>query len=342
MQNNLPLVSVIIPVYNGEAYLADAIKSILAQTYRHFELFLLCEYDTNEESSRIADSFSDTRVRVIKNTEKLGLPATLNKGVDLAAGKYVARMDADDIALSHRLETQVRFMETHPEIDIAGSYAKTVGRKEGVVMRNPLSHEEIRANLLFHSSMIHPTVMMRKSALDTQGLRYDPTLKRTEDYEFWYRASKSVCFATIPKVLLYYRTHENQATHQDPELQRGVRDMICTDAFGRLGIPLSEEERELYERLRLYRRAETAEELAKILEWLRKIKTANLQTKIYEPGALGQVLAHEALTYCRLSSHLGKASWHLFRDSGFLSHLKKDFPTLARLAKFFFQSLSKN
>ncbi len=337
---NTPLISVILPVHNGEAYLAEAIESILKQTYTNFELIILSTADTSEASLSIIQNFNDPRIHHIRRTPDLAcLPAALNRGIDLARGIYIARMDADDIALPRRFETEIAFMEKHPEIGIVGSYAKTIGRNTGTIMRHPLHHEEIRANLLFHSSMIHPTVLMRKKTLDDLNLRYNPTLEKTEDYEFWYRASKTLRIANIPKILLLYRTHEGQATYREPEKQTEVRNGICADAFGKLGIPFSSEEKIMYEHLRQYRKASSPEELAKVSKWFIQIESANETKHIYDRRALKQLLGQEWLTYCRLSAGLGRVAWQTFWRSEVRSWIKKDPKTLGRLLKFYFATL---
>lgn len=333
-----PTISVILPIWNGERYLPDAIQSILNQRYGNFELLLLCEHGTNTESLRIAESFSDPRIRIIKNSERLGLPGTLNRGIDVAKGLYIARMDSDDIALPKRFETQVAYLEAHRDVDIAASYARAIGRREGVIMRNPLSHEELRANLLFHTSVVHPTVMMRKASLDSHHLRYDGALPTTEDYEFWYRASKTLRFATIPKVLMLYRTHDSQATYKNMEQQEVIRGAICTDAFGRLGLPFSASEKKMYDSLRQYRKAETPADLIKVSDWLKKINAANEMTHVYSDSALKRVLGREWLTYSRLSAHLGRAAWRIFWRSAIRRWIKKDPRTMARLVKFYLAS----
>ncbi|MSU55007.1 MAG: glycosyltransferase [Candidatus Taylorbacteria bacterium] len=338
----LPLISVIMPVHNGEAFLTDAIDSILKQTYTNFELIILSSANTSTESLEIISNFKDSRIYHIRRDANLTyLPAALNHGIDLSKGEYIARMDSDDISLPHRFETQIKFMEEHQEITIAGSYAKTIGRNPGITMRHPLNHEEIRASLLFHSSLIHPTVMMRKQILNELNLRYDPTLERTEDYEFWYRASKVVKIANIPKVLLYYRTHEDQASYKTPEKQAVVRDSICADAFGKLGIPLSTDEKALYENVRQYRKLSSPEDLLKISEWFLKIDNANETSKVYNQKALQKVLSQEWLTYCRLSLKLGKKVKKIFWNSIIRSWIKIDLKTIGRIFKFYFLSSAK-
>src|SRR5688500_8514963 len=109
-----PLVSVLMPVYNAEAYVSEAIQSILQQTYKNFE-FLIINDGSTDNSEKLINTFSDSRIRYIRNSENIKLVATLNKGIDLSVGKYLVRMDADDISLPERLQKQVDFMETHPE-----------------------------------------------------------------------------------------------------------------------------------------------------------------------------------------------------------------------------------
>ena len=208
-----PFVSVLMPIYNASAYLREALESVLQQTFTNFELLVMDDGST-DNSIEIVNSFHDQRIRLIKNTHNF--IATLNKGIDVAAGKYVARMDADDVMLPHRLETQFKFMESHPEIDICGSYAESFGIKQNV-MQSATEHKKIIASLLLNNSIIHPTIMLRRSIFENNAaLRYPEGYLCAEDYKLWtVLAANGLHFATIPEVLLRYRRSLTQVTERN-------------------------------------------------------------------------------------------------------------------------------
>ena len=222
------LISVIMPVHNGEKYLAEAIKSILAQTLKDFEFIIIDDCST-DHTAEIIKSFKDPRIIVIKNDHQSGVATSLNKGINAAKGKYVARMDADDISLSKRFETQVAYMEKHPTVGVCGTWVKTFNTndtKKRQLWKKPVTDGEIKMLMFFTSSLIHPTVMFRRETLNTYNLRYDETYQSAQDYELWSQAIDCVEFANIPKVLLLYRIHANSITGTKSAAQQRNADTV--------------------------------------------------------------------------------------------------------------------
>jgi glycosyltransferase involved in cell wall biosynthesis len=160
-----PLVSVILPVYNAETYIAEAIESILTQSYKNLELILINDGST-DRSLDIMQSYADIRIQIISR-ENRGLVASLNEGIMKAKGKYIARMDADDISLPKRFEEQVAFLEMHPEVGLCGTAVMMFGNKiKGKIWRLPQSDNRIKSELLFSSALAHPTLMMRGELIE--------------------------------------------------------------------------------------------------------------------------------------------------------------------------------
>ena len=158
---NMPMISVIMPVYNGEKYLCEAIDSILNQTYTDFEFIILNDGST-DKTEEIILSYDDPRIVYVKNETNLQIVKTLNKGIALAKGKYIARMDADDISLPERFEKQLKFMEQYPSIDVCGTWMRIIDKPKQV-WTYPEKHEEIKAQLLFNTPLSHPTLIIKKS-----------------------------------------------------------------------------------------------------------------------------------------------------------------------------------
>ena len=166
------LVSVVMPVYNGALYLREAIDSILSQTHSNLELIIINDGST-DDSERIIQSYTDERIVYLKNEVNSRICVTLNRGLDIAKGKYIARMDCDDISVLNRLEVQVEFMESHPEIGICGSNVIVFGRdfqREADMVQDS---DLCTAGLIFNPCFAHPTVMWIKTIMEKYALRYD-------------------------------------------------------------------------------------------------------------------------------------------------------------------------
>lgn len=233
-----PTVSVLMAVYNGASYLRSAIESMLHQTFTDFEFIIINDAST-DESEAIILSYTDERICYHKNESNLQLPASLNKGLALAKGKYIARMDADDISLSHRLHTQFNYMEAHPEIGICGSWGKIIGNNEGKIWRYPTEHEEIKTMLFFRNCLIHPTVFMRRSILKRFNLKYDEQLLRAQDWQLWIDATKHTLIANLPEVLLLYRQHNQNLTLKNKAISAYYYRMVRARNLATLDIHLS-------------------------------------------------------------------------------------------------------
>lgn len=223
---NTPAISVVMPVYNSGAFLAEAIYSILHQTFRDFELIALNDGSTDNSLSILhAMAAEDSRLRVIHEESNTGLVSRLNQGISLSRGKYIARMDSDDIAMPKRLQTQFNFLEANPNICIVGSaYERT---SDNSVMRCPYTHDEILTFSLSECPFAHPTVMIRKEALLSLATWYDAAEFPAEDYDLWTRLLTKGKGANLGEVLLRYRVHQGQISSQkSAEQKRAVAKII--------------------------------------------------------------------------------------------------------------------
>jgi len=206
--NKTPLISVVLPVYNGEAHLSEALDSILAQSLGDFELIAINDGSTDGSLAMLRDyERKDSRLRLVARGNK-NLPNTLNEGVDLARGAWIARMDQDDVALPHRFERQIEWL-LRTGADITGSWTQPFGTKDRRPVKHATTDEAIKVEMLFGAPFAHPTVMMRADLV--RRLRYDPDWDRAEDYDLWERAARAGWRMTnVPEVLLYYRQHPSQ------------------------------------------------------------------------------------------------------------------------------------
>lgn len=212
-----PTVTVIMSVYNQELYVEESIDSILAQTYTDFELLIIDDGST-DTSDRLVRQYDDPRIRYLQNGENLGIVATSNRGLAEAMGKYIARLDSDDIAHKDRLRLQVDFLEANPDIDFLASYYQTLESRPRTV-RAPTDPREIADTLMVGNCFGHSTVMYRRERFAEKGLVYPNVGGGAEDYAFYLICAPHVRMATLPEVLVYYRVHESQISQVQNDLQ---------------------------------------------------------------------------------------------------------------------------
>ena len=208
--NKKPLISVLMPVFNGKEYLADSINSILKQTYSNFELIIIND-GSKDNSEDIIKIFTDTRIKYYYQTNH-GLAQTLNYAISLAKGIYLARMDQDDISMPERFEQQVSFLEKYPDYAIVGTWADIWVDNEPSKRchKHPSESYILKFHLLFDNPFVHSSMMIRKSTIDEVGLYCtDEYRQPPEDYELWSRIARVYEVSNIPKVLHIYREAKN-------------------------------------------------------------------------------------------------------------------------------------
>jgi len=214
MMNRNPAITVLMTIYQDKDYLAEAVKSILNQSYRNFEFLIIAEPETPEESLETIRAFHDKRIRLVINKKHLGFSNSLNKGIRIARGKYIARMDADDISLCNRLLFQFIYMELHNNIIICGTNVYVINAKGEVIEKThlPLSNKEIKIWLCFQNVIRHPTVMFRRDKFITEKFFYK--VQQAEDYELWTRVCIEHCITNLRSVLLKRRLHHNNSIYE--------------------------------------------------------------------------------------------------------------------------------
>ncbi|MBA4319137.1 MAG: hypothetical protein C0412_12120 [Flavobacterium sp.] len=218
MDRNSPVISVIMPVYNGAFFLRDAIESILNQGFTDFE-FIIINDGSKDDSASIINEYvkKDSRIRFINQEQNSGLIDVLNMGLSLAKGEYIARMDADDISHPKRFDLQCRFLDSHPDIGVVGSnvhFIDSVGRRISNFLNNPRlpqTPNQINWALCFSCCLMHPTIMARRELLINAG-GYNKLAKHAEDYDLWVRMTAITKFYNLPQKLLLLRKHETNIT----------------------------------------------------------------------------------------------------------------------------------
>jgi glycosyltransferase involved in cell wall biosynthesis len=208
------LISVILPVYNSEKYISEAIESIINQTYTNFELLVLDDGST-DTTLDIVQCFNDKRIKIFTSEENHGIVHQLNKGIENSQGEYIARMDADDISLPERFEKQIEFLENvdNSKIDLLGTDALEIGENVKPIIHQNYLPSQISFLLNFTCPILHPTVIFRKRLFD-KGFRYPYFYEYAEDYAFWRIIDNGDNLAILPQILLQYRIHNTQ-TNKD-------------------------------------------------------------------------------------------------------------------------------
>lgn len=274
----MPKVSVVMPAYNAEKYISEAIDSILEQTYSDFEFIIIndCSTDYTEE---IILSYDDPRIVYLKNEKNMGVAATLNRGLAIAQGEYIARMDADDISLPERFEKQVQFLDNNLSVAVLGSAVERFG-ENGDLERKCFSvdSEEMKLDMFFSCGIAHPSVMLRRDVIAALG-GYDLWFEGMEDYELWCRVMEKYAIVACPDVLLRYRIHGNQVTKNPSEKYSKRMRHLKIRQLDRLGI--SEDKAESYFNLCLGQRPETGEQAERLCAFLNQCIEENQKRKEY-------------------------------------------------------------
>lgn len=214
-----PRVSVLMSVYNGERYLAEAVESILNQTFTDFE-FIIVDDGSTDGTCVCLDAFRDQRIVRLRNETNIGLRRSLNKGLKLARGEYVARMDADDVSLPRRLEAQVAFMDAHPEVGVVGCAIRCIDSSGFTIRKvcHPTGHGPILWQLFFYTPIAHPTAVYRRAIVERVG-GYDPSFAHAEDRDLWRRVSSVARLANLRETHLLYRVHSASVSHRHADIQ---------------------------------------------------------------------------------------------------------------------------
>ncbi|KAA5544220.1 glycosyltransferase [Adhaeribacter rhizoryzae] len=328
--NTYPLVSVLMPVYNAEKYLAEAIESILNQTYPHFELLLLNDGST-DASAAIIGRYHDNRLRVMHSPENIGLIAQLNKGLALATGQYIARMDADDISLPNRLEKQVGFMEAHPEVGILGSAINHFKHNKIIYTETfALEHDKIKSFLIFDTPFAHPAVIMRRQVLLANNLSYQPQYQAAEDYKFWLDMLLVTQGANLAEPLLLYRDSGTQVSKQHQSLQVTNAGKIRAEAFQLLSLQLTPEEFNYHNQLWYHPWEPNELFFSQAINWFTYLLEANNKRKLLLPAALGYTLGLLLFRQCLQHAAVGFNAFKIYQSSPLYAYYQ---PTAAALFK---------
>jgi glycosyltransferase involved in cell wall biosynthesis len=284
-----PRVTVFMPVYNREQTLRPAIESVLAQSYRDFELLLIDDGST-DTSVEIVRSYGDPRVRLVIHNINRGIPATRNHGLELARGEYLALLDSDDLAVASRLQHQVRFLDAHADIAAVGSWLTKIdhnGRWRGWILR-PTRPRDIRARILFMSCFKNPAMMARTELLRRFGYREE--FRYCQDIDLWARISTHYRLANLPRFLTRYRS--GGESRRDENLAFRLKQLAARYHLEEFGLDF--DDRDLAAHVRLRNLTEWQPDAGYIEwceDWLRRIVEHNAKRHAYPEPELSDAAA---------------------------------------------------
>lgn len=338
---NHPLVSVIMPVHNGERYLSEAIESILNQTYKNIEFIILNDGSTDATASILSHYEAKERINVHQFEKNRGIIEVLNEGISLAKGKYIARMDADDISLSTRFEKQVEFLENHPNHALVGCKIELVfgGRKpSGIYPQLYSSSEKLRISSLFYCPFSHPTIMMRTSI--AQELGYRSSYIKTEDYELWNRLLQHHLAANLEERLLFYRMHPSQETQVRKDILLSNLKRLHQEHLNRYNIEYIKEDLDTH---LLIPGSNTipldSQQLWAINNWLKKLHSQLQEQKCFSHQYLDTVFQDTWSRVCKKGKQQGLKTYFLFKKGFFYKKKERNLFLFYFLSHPFFTPL---
>ena len=314
-------VSVVLPVYNGEKFIALSMNSILNQTFEDFE-FIIINDGSTDDTRNIIQSFRDARISILDNEKPQGIAASLNLGMKCALGEIIVRQDADDISLPTRFEKQVDYLNTHPEIGVLGTWVRMIDENGNFISEEKkyTDHTMIEWGSLFGCQMIHPSIAMRKElVLEAGGYRpYE-----TEDYDLWARLFEKTRFANLPESLLLYRRHLLSKTINAPEIHQEHTFLVLN--YLRkiyLGRELSLDEMRAIEKARSGKVQNSAFDVVNISNIIVELTLAYLNQKNLSPNANLEIKRYSAellfyLSYCNYTSYRSEAHYALRKSVSF-------------------------
>ncbi len=300
-----PRVTVFMPAYNREHYVAGAVESVLAQSYRDFELLVIDDGSSDATASIVA-GYDDPRLRLVRNERNLGIPHTRNLGMRLARGEYVAMLDTDDLARPSRLKRQVCFLDRRPEVAAVGSWAWRIdakGRRRWLLKR-PVRARDVRARLLFRGCLRTPSVMARRAVLERYPFRSDFPV--CSDSEVWTRVALDHACANLPLPLISYRIHGDAITKSRRDAVREAKSRVTADQLDRLGARFDERDLALHFELRKPRDfVPDAAYLDWAAEWLSRLHAANARQQLYPDPEFGRAVAERWVALRRRAPQVG-------------------------------------
>lgn len=314
-----PLVSIIMPVYNVERFLMAAIDSALNQTYEQFELILINDAST-DRSKKICLSQTDERVRFIDNPHNMGVLRSRNIALAHSKGDYIAWLDSDDLAMPDRLRKQVAFLEANPGYSMCGSWYHEIDGDDERIRSCylPTKDADLRSYLLLANGFCNSSSMVRGNLM--RQLKFSEDFEVAEDYDLWYRISKSGKLANLPEFLTEYRVHGNNISIRKKELMFNMVQKLAKQMLSDAGIQFTQAELDIHSRLMNFEGAyfNSAVKLKCLEDWIMHLYRQLIHKESYTNKILFGMLAERWQVVCTQNKRYGSLVWNqLMRQNPF-------------------------
>ncbi|MDT0647438.1 glycosyltransferase family 2 protein [Zunongwangia sp. F260] len=328
------LVSVCIPVYNREKFIKNAIESVLNQTYQNFEIIVVDD-GSKDDSIFIVESFSDERIKLFKNKVNKGVVFTRNRYLEEASGDYIAILDSDDFWLPTKLEKQINFLNENPEYGICGTWAIRKSINGECIWKYPISDEEIRARLLWGSSMVHSSMVIKSSIIRNNSFKYCNSVKQAEDYDLLRQVANTKSkLCNLSEVLVEYNEHNAQFTTTAKQEQIEESFKISLKYIDDLKVYLDAIQFSAFKKVFTFQYNLSANELLKLKEFFEALNCVALNFN----DAVSESLSKHWFLSCYHSTNNGLNTLKIF------SSAQNEFPyqlTIVQKAKFYLKCLLK-
>ncbi|KQN74820.1 glycosyltransferase family 2 protein [Devosia sp. Leaf64] len=290
-----PAVSVVIPTFNAEKFLAEAVASVLGQSFGDFELLVVDDGSTDGTSEILKSFAHDARLRLLRNDRNMGLIATLHHAYAQCRAPLIARMDADDVCDAERLGRQVAYLQANPEVAIVGGGIRFFGNISTKDFHFPTDHEAIRAAMLFYCPLAHPALTFRRELVDRGLMRYDDDFRHAEDYHLWSRLLLTVRAANLHDVVLNYRLHAQQVSSDSSDKQYAASLRVRRKMLEECGVLVDDEDIALHESVILERPIAIADYMPNLAAWFLRLEQANGRSGYWDAEALHSILRSKFL-----------------------------------------------
>lgn len=293
-------VSVFMPVYNAEQYLAEAIDSVIHQSFTDWELIIGNDGST-DGTEEIVKSYSDPRIKYFCNSENKGHTLTKYLMLEHASGEYIAFLDADDVALKNRFQLQVDFLDNNPEYGLCGTWGTMIDGDGDILqqMKYPTGYEYLRCALLFNTSFLQSSIMVKKQLMI--DFYYDPEILLVEDYNFECLVAKESKVENLKKTLVEYRWHDSNISNTKQEVLKNLNKKIYQRELVNIGIYASDFELDLHNAIRDKSTQTIKNKLffRELRKWMKKLAGANLLCRIYDRDIFLATLAFRWIYACK-------------------------------------------
>lgn len=309
-----PLVSIVLPVYNVAQSIEETINSLLAQTLTDFELLVLDDCSTDDTAARV-QAMQDPRLHFIQNERNLGRAGTDNAAVPHIRGEFVAKMDGDDLCHPERLARQVAFLRVNPDVNVVGSWMQNFGASS-YLNRYPVTPEQTQVLTLFTLPVGNPSVMLRASLLREDGMRYDASLRQTEDYDFFGRYVRVLRVAALPQALVRYRVPQATTKASILSERATVADEVRARLLRAWGLAPTDRELHIHNTIAMPERPLGSVRLEEVENWLRKLIVFNDERPWFNTQALRRGLGERWFEVCYTHvRHTGWRGWRAYHQS---------------------------